>query len=171
MESVFTHASCSLLESTAALGLMLWSCFCTPVKRFFLWRAVGSTYWREKWLSAEKNFTNKACMVGYLHADEITLLQHLQGNFLTQRHKTYSTQWELFRLLAVMETVNNGPSFGRRLLFDGVDPLLAIKFGAEGTVHHYMGVFNRWAIVMSNLLQEDSTYDKDETCYKKYTSS
>ena len=89
-------------------------------------------------------------MVGYLLADEITLLQHLQGNLLTQRHKTYSTQWEVFRLLAVMETVNNGPPFGRRLLFDGVDPWLAIKFGAEAAVHHYMVVLNRWGNVMSS---------------------
>ena len=63
----------------------------------------------------------------YLKRNEVEQMKFLQKHLLTHEPANYNTNWEIFRLLAIMEVVNNGSRFGQLLLGDAVSPYQAGK--------------------------------------------
>ena len=100
--------------------------------KLLLWTARGSEYWQDKWLGEERNPTNRVYMRNYLlraEMDQICFLRACLCNY-----GKVCTKWEKFRLLAVMEAVNNSSWSAQSSLEELVSPFQAGKLGMERIV-------------------------------------
>ena len=102
--------------------------------KLLLWSARWSSHWESTWVAQEKCFTNKSVLKGYLSEDLITRLCFLQKELIIKQRNGVShsrTEWEVLRLLAVMEVANNGDNFSQHLMGGSVSFLLAAKFSLD----------------------------------------
>ena len=117
----------NIVKPLVCLTQSLFTAARSPLTKLLLWMARGSSYWCNKWVAEEKNITNKWYMRQYLLRGELDSMEFLQKHLIINAPAKYNTKWELFRLLAVMELINNGSAFGQMLLAEATTPFLAGK--------------------------------------------
>ena len=115
--------------STGGIWIIDW--LRAPLTCLLLWLARGSSHWEEAWLAQEKCLSNRRVLKGYLHENLIARICFLQKELvIKERVKLgcFLSEWELLRLLAVMEIANNNNRFSRQMLIGSVSFFLAAKF-------------------------------------------
>lgn len=117
------------MRSLVTSGKMLLTGVQCPFIKLLLWLARGSHYWKDKWIAAERNLTNRRVLLQYLKRDEVESLQALQGFLLVNDRVKTRSSWEVYRLFAVMEAANNGSCFAQSLLEGVITPFQAGKLG------------------------------------------
>ena len=152
-----------VVVSLIGAGQGLFFAVSKPLIKLLLWAARGSNHWREKWIGEEINSTNKRVLRGYLLREEIAHLEFLQNALLLKGPIKIDTKWEYLRLLAVMETVNNGSEFAQVLLEEAINPFQAGKLSLTPIVE--------WLLELLETITDGVTKPATLTSYNQFKSS